>query len=57
MATRPMTVAREALEQLSGVGRSSQHNYEERIGVDVQANFAVGDQGKRAWAKGQALFD
>ena len=56
-------IARETLEQLSGVGRSSQRNYEERIGVDVQANFAVGDlstkenQEKRAWAKGQALFE
>jgi len=58
-----MPIARETLEQLSGVGRSSQRNYEERIGVDVQANFAVGDlstkenQEKRAWAKGQALFE
>lgn len=58
-----MPIARETLEQLSGVGRSSQRNYEERIGVDVQANFAIGDlstkenQEKRAWAKGQALFE
>jgi hypothetical protein len=56
-------IARETLEQLSGVGRSSQRSYEERVGIDVQANFAVGEvatkenQEKRAWAQGQALFE
>lgn len=60
---RAMPIARETLEQLSGVGRSSQRNYEERIGVDVQSNFVIGDlstkenQEERAWAKGQALFE
>ena len=56
-------IARETMEQLSGVGRSSQRAYEERVGVEVQANFAVGDIStkenleNRAWAKGQALFE
>lgn len=58
-----MPIARDTLAGLSGVGRSSQRAYEERAGIDVQANFAVGDlatkenQEKRAWAKGQALFE
>ena len=58
-----MPIARETLTQLSGVGRSSQRNYEARVGIDVQANFAVGDvltkenQETCAWAKGQALFE
>lgn len=58
-----MPIARETMEQLSGVGRSSQRAYEERVGIDVQANFAVGEKStkedleKRAWAKGRALFE
>jgi hypothetical protein len=58
-----MPIARETMEQLSGVGRSSQRAYEAQIGIDVQANFAVGEKStredleKRAWAKGQALFE
>lgn len=60
---RAMPIARDTLTGLSGVGRSSQRAYEERVGIDVQANFAVGDlatkenQEKRAWAHGQALFE
>ena len=63
MATRPCLLLVETLEYLSGVGRSSQRNYEERIGVDVQSNFAVGDLSTKRGnenapgPKGQALFD
>lgn len=58
-----MPIARETMVQLSGVGRSSQRAYEAQLGIDVQANFAVGEKStkedleKRAWAKGQALFE
>lgn len=58
---RPM--ARDTLAGLSGVGRSSQRAYETRVGVAVQANFAVGElsskegKEKRAWQQGQALFE
>jgi len=58
-----MPIARETMAELSGVGRSSQRAYEERVGVEVQANFAVGDistkenQENRAWVQGQALFE
>ncbi|MCA9917376.1 MAG: hypothetical protein KC445_05455, partial [Anaerolineales bacterium] len=58
-----MPIARETLEYLSGVGRSSQRNYEDRIGIGVQSNFVVGELStkeameKRAWSKGQALFE
>ncbi|HRQ41606.1 MAG TPA: hypothetical protein PLD25_27110 [Chloroflexota bacterium] len=58
-----MPIARETMEQMSGVGRSSQRAYEERVGVEVQANFVVGDiatkenQENRAWVQGQALFE
>ena len=58
-----MPIARETMARLSGVGRSSQRAYEERVGVEVQANFAVGDlstkenQENRAWVQGQALFE
>ena len=57
-----MPIARETLEHLSGVGRSSQRNYEDRVGIGVQPNFVVGELStkeameKQAWAKGQALF-
>ena len=60
---RVMPIARETLEQLSGVGRSSQRVYEAQVGLHVQANFVVGGSStkeameKRAWAKGQALFE
>jgi hypothetical protein len=58
-----MPIARETMAELSGVGRSSQRAYEEQVGVEVQANFAVGDistkenQENRAWVQGQALFE
>lgn len=58
-----MPIARETMAELSGVGRSSQRAYEERVGIEVQANFAVGDlstkenQENRAWVQGQALFE
>ena len=58
-----MPIARETMTELSGVGRSSQRAYEGRVGVEVQANFAVGDlstkenQENRAWVQGQALFE
>lgn len=58
-----MPVARDTLAGLSGVGRSSQRAYEARVGVAVQANFAVGETSskegkeKRAWQQGQALFE
>ncbi len=58
-----MPIARETMEQLSGVGQSSQRAYEDRVGIAVQANFAVGEvateenQENRAWVQGQALFE
>ncbi|MBK8989859.1 MAG: hypothetical protein IPM39_27990 [Chloroflexi bacterium] len=60
---RDMPIARVTLEQLSGVGRSSQRAYEERVGLNIQSNFAVGNIATRenqeiaAWARGQALFE
>ena len=58
-----MPIARQTLAGLSGVGRSSQRAYEQRTGIGVQANFAVGElvtkaaQEERACQKGQALFE
>ncbi len=58
-----MPIARNTLAGLSGVGRSSQRAYEERVGLQVQANFAVGqlstkeNQEKQAWNQGAALFE
>jgi hypothetical protein len=58
-----MPIARDTLAGLSGVGRSSQRTYEERVGLQVQANFAIGhlatkeNQEKQAWHQGQALFE
>lgn len=60
---RVMPIARETMAQLSGVGRSSQRIYEDRVGIAVQANFAVGEVTtkekweKRAWQQGRALFE
>lgn len=60
---RAMPVARDTLAGLSGVGRSSQRAYEGRVGVHVQANFAVGEvssqegREQRAWQQGAALFE
>jgi len=57
-----MPIARDTLAGLSGVGQSSQRAYEARLGLTVQANFAVGEvsteenQEKSAWQQGQALF-
>ena len=56
-------IARDTLAGLSGVGRSSQRNYEARVGLTVRANFAVGqvvtkeNQEKQAWQQGQACFE
>jgi hypothetical protein len=56
-------IARETMAQLSGVGRSSQRNYEAQVGLTVQANFAVGgvatqeNKEEGAWVQGQALFE
>ncbi|MCZ7674291.1 MAG: hypothetical protein M5U34_47745 [Chloroflexi bacterium] len=56
-------IARDTLAGLSGVGRSSQRSYEARVGLQVQANFAVGqvatkeNQEKQAWRQGQACFE
>jgi hypothetical protein len=56
-------IARDTLAGLSGVGRSSQRAYEARVGLQVQANFAVGhmlteeNQEKQAWQQGAALFE
>ena len=58
-----MPIARQTLAGLSGVGRSSQRAYEQRTGIRVQANFAVGEvvtkaaQEERACQKGPALFE
>lgn len=60
---RAMPIARDTMTQLSGVGRSSQRVYEDKVGIAVQANFAVGEvvteekREKRAWQQGQALFE
>ncbi len=57
-----MPIARQTLLQLSGVGASSQRTYESRLGLSVQANFAIGqpttEEAKEthAWRQGQALF-
>ncbi len=61
-SVKAMPIARDTLVEISGVGKSSQRNYEARVDVAVQANFAVGDlstkenQEKRAWQQGQSLF-
>jgi hypothetical protein len=58
-----MPVARSTLAELSGVGASSQRAYEAQADVEVQANFAVGEQmtkeghENRAWRQGGALFE
>jgi hypothetical protein len=60
---RVMPIARDTMVQLSGVGRSSQRVYEDKVGIAVQANFAVGEVStkekweKRAWQQGRALFE
>ncbi|MFO7683548.1 MAG: hypothetical protein R6X34_26240, partial [Chloroflexota bacterium] len=38
-----MPIARDTLAGLSGVGRSSQRAYEARLGIETQANFAIGE--------------
>jgi hypothetical protein len=61
--SQAMPIARETLTELSGVGASSQRVYETQVAIDVQANFAVGDQKSKegqedyAWRQGQALFE
>lgn len=58
-----MPIARDTLASLSGVGRSSQRTYETAVGLQVRANFAIGNQTtkeaqqQRAWQHGQALFE
>jgi len=57
-----MPLARATLANLSGVGASSQRSYETRVGLTVQANYAIGDgltavkAEKRAWQQGTAVF-
>jgi hypothetical protein len=57
-----MPIARTTLAELSGVGESSQRTYESRVDIEIQANFAIGDertkegQEDHAWRQGGALF-
>ncbi len=57
-----MPIARETLEQLSGVDRRSQRLYEQRVGLAVRTNVALGERAsaetahERAWQLGRALF-
>lgn len=60
---RHKPIARDTLEALTGVGRRSQIQYEQQVGLDVQYNFAVGapvsakrDVEERVWRNGQATF-
>ena len=61
--SQAMPIARGTMAELSGVGASSQRAYEAQTNVDVQANFAVGEQAtkenqeNRAWQQGRALFE
>jgi len=58
----PNPIARETVTVLSGVSHSSQRNYEERLGIEVRSNYAVGasmesvDGQEMAWEQGGALF-
>jgi hypothetical protein len=58
-----MPIARETLEEITGVGRRSQQTYEHKTGLKVQQNFAIGERTdlerrqNRAWLHGQALFE
>ena len=60
--TISMPIARETLTRLSGTDRRTQRNYEERLGLKVQRNFAIGpkankeEEQKQAWKHGNALF-
>jgi hypothetical protein len=60
--SQAMPIARSTLAELSGVGESSQRAYESRVDIEIQANFAIGDertkegQEDHAWRQGQALF-
>lgn len=55
-------IARQTMARLSGVGRSSQRVYEQQAGIQIQANFAVGELAtkengqNRAWVQGPSLF-
>jgi hypothetical protein len=57
-----MPIARATLEEIGGVSRRSQRAYEERAGIEVQHNFAVGGRveaaaaQERAWQQGNATF-
>jgi hypothetical protein len=57
-----MPIGRATLTSITGVSRRSQRAYEERTGVQTQANYAVGEQDavaaaqRRAWRQGRALF-
>lgn len=57
-----MPVARATLERVTGVCRRSQRAYEQRAGIEVQHNFAIGELDslaeaqQRAWQQGYALF-
>lgn len=58
-----MPIARETLVGLCGVGRSSQRNYEKRVGLQPETNIAIGEPATkeatedRAWTHGQAVFE
>ncbi len=55
-------IARATLEQLSGITPQGQRLYEQRAGVDVRSNYAVGEQStpqryqERAWKQGGGVF-
>lgn len=57
-----MPVARATLERVTNASRRSQLAYEQRAGIKVQHNFAVGERDslaqaqQRAWQRGHALF-
>lgn len=57
-----MPLARATLTAVSGVGASSQRNYEARVGLRVQTNYAIGERlieetgEEQAWRQGTAVF-
>ncbi len=56
-------LARKTLTSLCGVGRSSQRTYENRTGIRVQTNFAIGEvvtrekTENRTWEHGPAVYE
>lgn len=55
-------IARSTLEEVTGVPPRTQREYEKRVGVDVQENYAIGEQKtqaalqEQAWERGRAIF-